>query len=109
MSQAQRARSDGSKFDRREFLDATFGAAVVSTIALQSDAASTCNAGVEETTYAESLRTPVIGRYQVVVAGGGPSGVIAAVAAARSGAKTLLVEALCVPWRKWSRRFDDLL
>lgn len=92
MSQAQRARSDGSKFDRREFLDATFGAAVVSTIALQSDAASTCNAGVEETTYAESLRTPVIGRYQVVVAGGGPSGVIAAVAAARSGAKTLLVE-----------------
>lgn len=43
-------------------------------------------------TYAENLRTPVVGRYQVIVAGGGPSGVIAAVAAARSGAKTLLIE-----------------
>jgi hypothetical protein len=42
--------------------------------------------------YRETLATPVIGRYQVVVAGGGPSGVIAAAAAARSGASVLLIE-----------------
>ena len=35
---------------------------------------------------------PVSGEYDVVVAGGGPSGICAAVAAARAGAKTLLVD-----------------
>ena len=44
------------------------------------------------TTYRETLGTPIVGRYQVIVAGGGPSGVIAAAAAARSGATTLLIE-----------------
>ena len=32
--------------------------------------------------------------YDLIVAGGGPAGVAAAVAAAESGAKTLLVEAM---------------
>jgi len=36
--------------------------------------------------------TPVLGDYDVVVCGGGPAGSAAAIAAARSGAKTLLVE-----------------
>lgn len=40
----------------------------------------------------ESLSTPVAGRYDVIVCGGGPAGVGAAVAAARAGAKTLLIE-----------------
>jgi len=34
----------------------------------------------------------VVGEYDVVVAGGGPAGIPAAVAAARAGAKTLLIE-----------------
>jgi ribulose 1,5-bisphosphate synthetase/thiazole synthase len=37
-------------------------------------------------------RTQVIGKYDIIVAGGGPSGTGAAIAAARSGANTLLLE-----------------
>ena len=36
--------------------------------------------------------TPVFGEYDVVVLGGGPAGIASAVAAARNGARTLLVE-----------------
>lgn len=44
-------------------------------------------------TYTEPTRQiPVYGEYDVVVAGGGPAGFAAAVSAARSGAKTLLIE-----------------
>jgi hypothetical protein len=39
-----------------------------------------------------SRRTPVLGEYDVVVLGGGPAGIAAAVAAARAGRSTLLVE-----------------
>ena len=35
---------------------------------------------------------PVVGEYDVVVCGGGPSGMIAAIAAARGGARTAIVE-----------------
>ena len=35
---------------------------------------------------------PVVGEYDVIVAGGGPGGIPAAIAAARAGAKTLLIE-----------------
>ena len=40
----------------------------------------------------ETLATPVLGHYDVIVAGGGASGLVAAVAAARSGARVALVE-----------------
>lgn len=44
-----------------------------------------------------SIREPnrdvaVVGSYDVIVCGGGPAGLVAAVAAARNGAKTLLIE-----------------
>ena len=44
-----------------------------------------------------SIREPnrevrVVGSYDVIVCGGGPAGIIAAVAAARNGARTLLIE-----------------
>ena len=46
-----------------------------------------------ETTIAEPARkTPLYGAYDVVVLGGGPAGMAAAVAAAQSGSSTLLVE-----------------
>src|SRR5512146_310638 len=37
-------------------------------------------------------RTPVYGEFDVVVVGGGPAGIMAATAAARSGCSTLLIE-----------------
>ena len=37
-------------------------------------------------------KVPVVGSYDVVVCGGGPSGIIAAIAAARGGAKTAIIE-----------------
>ncbi|MGH6625949.1 MAG: FAD-dependent oxidoreductase [Burkholderiaceae bacterium] len=39
-----------------------------------------------------SRQTPILGEYEVVVLGGGPAGMAAAVAAARAGRSTLLIE-----------------
>ena len=39
-----------------------------------------------------SRETPVLGEYEVVVLGGGPAGISAAIAAGRSGRKTILIE-----------------
>ncbi len=75
---------------RRAFFQAAFsGAALGIGSAIQSGASPSEQEGKN---YRETLLTPVVARHQVVVAGGGPSGVIAAVAAARSGADTLLLE-----------------
>ena len=44
------------------------------------------------TTVDYKKNVPVLGSYEVVVAGAGPAGICAAVAAARSGARVALVE-----------------
>lgn len=53
----------------------------------------------------ETLKTPVFGEYDVVVAGAGPAGVCAAIAAARNGAKTLLIERYGFLGGMWSAGF----
>ena len=42
--------------------------------------------------YSKSI--PVIGEYDVIVAGSGPAGLAAAVSSARKGARTVLIERL---------------
>ena len=42
--------------------------------------------------YVENRQTPIVGNYDVIVAGGGPAGIGAALAAARHGKSVLLVE-----------------
>ncbi len=71
--------------DRREFLGSALGIAVAT-------GANGAGSQANTKSYSERLETPIVARYQVIVAGGGPSGVIAAAAAARSGASTLLIE-----------------
>lgn len=77
---------------RRQFITAALGGAVTAGGLLSGaktvEAAKQSASGV----YREEMQTPIVGRYQVIVAGGGPSGFIAALAAARSGADTLLIE-----------------
>jgi hypothetical protein len=78
-----------SGIDRRHFFDAALGSALAVAVASTVEGAEKRG---NTKTYRETLETPIVGRHQVVVAGGGPSGVIAALAAARTGADTLLVE-----------------
>src|ERR1035441_9954111 len=75
---------------RRGFVQAALGGAVAGVCGAAQTGAPGARGGAQA--YRETLSTPIVERHQVVVAGGGPSGVIAAVAAARSGADTLLIE-----------------
>jgi hypothetical protein len=79
-----------SAVGRRGFVQAALGGAVAGACGATQAGAPGARAGAPA--YRETLSTPVVERHQVVVAGGGPSGVIAAVAASRSGADTLLIE-----------------
>jgi hypothetical protein len=50
------------------------------------------NSNPQPQTITQTKEIPVIGEYDVAVCGGGPSGFIAAIAAARGGARTALIE-----------------
>jgi hypothetical protein len=75
---------------RRKLLAGAAGAAVGGR--LLADSGPTPAQGRTGAVYKEHHETPITGHYEVVVAGGGPSGFIAALAAARSGAAALLIE-----------------
>ena len=53
--------------------------------------------GLAQDVYEEPARKLPTRRFDVVVAGGGTAGVVAAIAAARQGAKTMLIESKGYP------------
>src|SRR5439155_23913512 len=53
---------------------------------------ATGNRNLPKTIEEPARQIPVYGEYEIVVLGGGPAGITAAVAAARAGRRTLLVE-----------------
>ncbi len=82
------ANSAKKNLGRREFMSLT----VAGTVAAGGSNSNSEKSFVDSQVYREELKTPIVDRFQVVVAGGGPGGLIAALAAVRSGAKTLLIE-----------------
>jgi hypothetical protein len=95
MSQYQndgRTISHQGNIGRRQFISGAIGGALAATGALTDVGIAGSADRPSRNLYKEAIETPIVARYNVVVAGGGPSGVIAAVAAARSGADTLLIE-----------------
>ncbi len=76
--------------DRRAFFGTLNGAVALAGVGAYS---SMVQAGSSGDKYLEPARqVPVAGRFDVVVCGGGPAGVSAAITAARSGAKVKLIE-----------------
>jgi len=57
--------------------------------------------GMAQDSYEEPAKKLPSRRFDVVVAGGGTAGVVAAIAAARQGAKTILIEAKGITKASW--------
>ncbi|MCX6905590.1 MAG: FAD-dependent oxidoreductase, partial [Verrucomicrobia bacterium] len=77
------------KSTRREFLSAA-GPAMAGGLALAASSASV--SGQDRSFPALTARRPMLAEVDVLVVGGGPAGIGAALGAARKGAKTLLIE-----------------
>lgn len=84
--------------NRRSFCLAVAGVGAVPFCRSQTESA--CN--LRDYIVEEARKIPVGGRYDVIVAGGGPAGVAAAVTASRRGRKTLLLEKRGAPGGVWT-------
>ncbi|WP_372933514.1 FAD-dependent oxidoreductase, partial [Mariniphaga sediminis] len=82
------------KISRRKAIEKTLIAATGTTLFSNlTKPAQGEETGKSKNTYLLKREIPVSGKYDVVIAGGGPAGVAAAVCSARLGAKVLLLEA----------------
>jgi len=80
---------------RRQFLKATTAGMIISPFFLSSSLKAKSFSMTREggDTYREPAKNiPVIDSYDVIIAGGGPAGIAAAIASGRQGVKTLLLE-----------------
>ena len=79
-----------NSIDRRRFFQAGAGGAA---FAAGASAHGSESPRIGEKTYREAAKdVPIVDHHDVVVCGAGPAGVAAAIAAARQGAKTQLIE-----------------
>ena len=90
----RRGREEGvAPMNRRDFVKLSGVAVAASMVpARQMQASETVNPGSPATVREPAREVPVAESSDVVVCGGGPAGVAAALASARKGAKTLLLE-----------------
>ena len=81
------------ELDRRDFI-ATVAAAACAAQTVSGTPPPSSDAGEPKETLAFRRDIPIRGSYDIVVCGGGPSGLAAALAARRAGASVLLVEGM---------------